>query len=265
MDPPIALPHRTNKPRQQGLTLVIDSGLPTGAFADAIKSAARHIDYVKFGWGTALATPQLEAKIALLEEHDIGFFFGGTLFEKFTAQGRFDEYLHYCRAHGCRAVEISNGTIALSNSNKQEFVARAADEFVVFGEVGYKDEARSRNLDGDRWIEFIAQDLAAGASYVITEARESGRSGICDTDGRLRVELVRQILRGCADTRQLIFEAPTKSLQTFFVTQLGANVNLANIPPSEVIATETLRLGLRSDTLLHFELDPYEAQELARA
>jgi phosphosulfolactate synthase len=238
------------------LTVVIDNGAPTGLFADAVKSAADYIDYVKFGWGTALVTADLNAKTALLEELGIGFFFGGTLFEKFIAQQRFDDYLAFCAAHRCPAIEISNGTIRLDSVDKQRLIARAAEEFTVFAEVGYKDPDRSQSLASESWIEFIYRDYVAGASYVIAEARETGSSGICQPDGKPRVELVEEILANGPDPTHLIFEAPTKSLQTFFVTRLGANVNLGNIGLQGVLATETLRLGLRSDTLLHFELEP---------
>jgi phosphosulfolactate synthase len=252
----LALPSRTSKPRKYGLTVVIDNGAPTGLFADAVKSAAGYIDYVKFGWGTALVTADLNTKTALLEELGIGFFFGGTLFEKFVAQNRFDDYLGFCAAQRCPAIEISNGTISLDSADKQRLIAKAAEDFTVFAEVGYKDPDRSQSLASESWVEFIYRDYVAGASYVIAEARETGSSGISHPDGRPRVDLVEEILANGPDPAHLIFEAPTKALQTFFVTRLGANVNLGNIGLQGVLATETLRLGLRSDTLLHFELEP---------
>jgi phosphosulfolactate synthase len=251
----LALPPRSGKPRHRGLTMVIDNGMPAGAFVDAIDSAAPYIDFVKFGWGTALVTPQLADKMALLNEHDIAVFFGGTLFEKFAVQDRFEDYLQFCHDQGCRVIEISNGTIPLPNEEKARFIARAASEFVVLSEVGYKDQERSQAMDAARWVEFIEQDLEAGASLVITEARESGRSGICTSDGEVRADLVESILASAVDPDRLIFEAPTKDLQTFFVTRLGADANLGNIPATDVLAAETLRLGLRGDTLLHFELE----------
>jgi phosphosulfolactate synthase len=263
--PSIALPTRSTKPRHQGLTVVIDNGLATGAFIDSIASAADYIDYVKFGWGTAMVTPQLDAKIGFLQQRDIAFVFGGTLFEKFVAQGRVDAYFELCHAHGCRAIEISNGTIPLDNAEKAQFIAEAAKEFVVLSEVGYKDADRSQSLAPERWIEFIEQDREAGASYVITEARESGRSGICAPDGSPRFDLVESILEEVPDPSALIFEAPTRALQAFFVTRLGADVNLANISLAQVLATETLRLGLRSDTLLHFELESHHLEGTERA
>jgi phosphosulfolactate synthase len=252
---PLDLPARREKPRSEGLTVVIDNGLPLGAFEDAIASATSCVDLVKFGWGTAVVTPRLEEKIACLDRLGVGYFFGGTLFEKFVAQDLVEDYFELCRIHRCRYVEISDGTIQLSRARKEELIARAAEQFVVLSEVGYKDAARSEALTGEQWVSFIERDFAAGASLVVTEARESGRSGICDATGTPRFDIVEEILNGGADCRRLVFEAPTKELQTFFVTRVGTNVNLANVAPQDVIGLETLRLGLRSDTLLHFELE----------
>lgn len=247
------LPARSTKPRPSGITMVIDNGLPLGFFADAVASAASYIDAVKFGWGTCLVTDTLQRKIDVLRAHDVGFWFGGTLFEKFVVQHRFESFLDLCRTWGCTTVEVSNGTIPISNQAKAEYVARCAEEFEVVSEVGFKDVRRSDAFSSAAWIDAIGCDLAAGASRVIAEARESGRSGICRTDGSLRVDLIDDILASDVEPDRLLFEAPTKDLQTQFVTRLGANVNLGNIPVADVIAVETLRLGLRADTLLHFE------------
>jgi phosphosulfolactate synthase len=247
------LPARSTKPRRSGITMVIDNGLPQAYFADAVASNAGHIDAVKFGWGTCLVTDSLERKIECLREHDIRFWFGGTLFEKFVVQHRFDAFLDLCRRCGCTTVEISNGTIPLSNAAKSDHVRACAAEFDVVSEVGFKDQGRSEDFSPAEWIDAIERDLDAGASLVIAEARESGRSGICRSDGSLRAELVDDILASGVDPARLLFEAPTKELQTHFVTRLGANVNLGNIAIGDVIALETLRLGLRADTLLHFE------------
>jgi phosphosulfolactate synthase len=229
--------------------------MPVAAFQDAIASAADGIDLVKFGWGTALVTPRLAEKTACLDRYGIGYLFGGTLFEKFVTQGLVEDYFELCHRSGCQYLEVSDGTIHLASARKAELIARAAEEFTVLSEVGYKDAERSAALTGDQWVSFIEQDLAAGASFVVTEARESGRSGICDPNGVPRFDVVEQIIASAADGRRLVFEAPTKELQTFFVTRIGSDVNLANVAPSDVIALETLRLGLRSDTLVHFELE----------
>jgi phosphosulfolactate synthase len=249
----LVLPVRTAKPRARGLTIVIDSGLPAHYFQDAVESSGQLIDLVKFGWGTSVISDRLEEKIACLQRNGIGYFFGGTLFEKFYSQRKVDAYIAYCRRFACRYVEISNGTIALTNADKARVIADFAGDFTVLSEVGYKNSEASQLLHPAMWIEYIQQDLAAGASKVITEARESGTSGICRPDGELRYGLIEEILHSPIDADDLIFEAPNKTLQTHFIRRLGANVNLANIALGDVIPLETLRLGLRSDTLLAFD------------
>lgn len=247
------LPRRDAKPRSSGLTMAIDNGIPHRAFTDAIQSSAEYIDVVKFGWGTALVSPDIEQKLEFLASANIGYYFGGTLFEKFVHQGRFESFMTLCRLCDCRYVEISNGTIDISPQDKARYIARCAEEFVVLSEVGFKDSRRSSEWTADQLVQAARSDLRAGASVVITEARESGRSGICRPDGTPREDLVDALLESGIDTEQILFEAPTKDLQTHFIKLLGPNVNLGNISPSDVIGLETLRLGLRADTLLHFE------------
>lgn len=217
-----------------------------------MESSNEFVDYVKFGWGTSVVTSQLARKIDCLRRHDIRFFFGGTLFEKFYSQGKVEDYKAYCRNYGCTHVEISNGTVDLSNRDKAKYVEEFAKEFTVFSEVGYKDSDRSLNLHPARWIEYMEQDLSSGANKVITEARESGTSGICRSNGEVRFGLIEEILESRLDSADIIFEAPNKELQNFFIHKVGANVNLANVPFQDVIPLETLRLGLRSDTLQLF-------------
>jgi len=189
----------------------------------------------------------------VLNAHGIGFYFGGTLFEKFLLQGRFEDFRKFCRTWSCRHVEVSNGTIALSNSEKASYVRKLADEFSVISEVGFKDPVRSEQLPPSKWIEYINEDLEAGASLVTLEARESGKSGICRPDGALRFGLIEDVLACGLNQEHLLFEAPTTALQAHFVTRIGSNVNLGNVPASGVIGVETLRLGLRADTLAAFE------------
>jgi phosphosulfolactate synthase len=247
------LPVRTSKPRTTGLTMVIDPGLPTSYFNDAITSGAAYIDMVKFGWGTSLVTADLSDKIGCLRRLGISYFFGGTLFEKFVVQDRFEQYLEWCRAWETPIVEVSNGTIPMSNTSKAAYIRKCADEFAVVSEVGFKDADRSQHLAPSAWVDCIEEDLEAGASLVIAEARESGRSGICRPDGELRWGLVEDIISSGVDTDRLCWEAPSKELQAHFVTRVGPNVNLGNIAANEVIGVETLRLGLRADTLMHTE------------
>jgi len=246
----LRLPARTGKPRHTGLTMVIDGGIPASLFADLISSAAEYIDMVKFGWGTAVVSSTLGAKIDVLNAHQIGFYFGGTLFEKFVMQGRLEDFRKFCRTWSCRHVEVSNGTISLSNSEKASYVRKLADEFSVVSEVGFKDPARSEQLPPSKWVEYINEDLQAGAAL---EARESGKSGICRPDGALRFGLIEDILVSGLSQESLLFEAPTTALQAHFVTRIGPNVNLGNVPAAAVIGLETLRLGLRADTLAAFE------------
>ena len=249
----LRLPSRAAKPRRTGLTMVIDGGIGVAHFADVVTSAAEYIDFVQFGWGTAVVTSRLQAKIDVLTANEIGFYFGGTLFEKYVLQGRFDDFRKFCDAWSSRHVEVSNGTIPLSNSEKASYIRKLAGDFTVVSEVGYKDPGRSEQLPPRIWAEYIAEDLAAGASLVTLEARESGRSGICRPDGALRFGLVEDVLASGVGQDRLLFEAPSTSLQAYFVTRLGPDVNLGNVPASGVIGLETLRLGLRADTLAAFE------------
>jgi phosphosulfolactate synthase len=247
------LPERSSKPRLTGLTMAIDTGWPTAAFIDAVESAASHLDVVKFGWGTAVVTADLGRKIDCLRANGVRFSFGGTLFEKFAAQGRVNEYLRACESMGVDLLEISNGTIDMSNTQKAAHIRACAADFTVISEVGFKDSERSLELRPEHWVAFIEEDLEAGATMVITETRESGRAGLCRPDGTIRDDLVDAILTSGVPAGRLLFEAPNKALQVHFIEQLGPEVNLGNVALDELIALETLRLGLRGDTLVHFE------------
>lgn len=248
----LTLPARQAKPRETGLTILIDNGVPTRYFTDVMESMRDTVDFVKFGWGTSVVTKDLERKIESVKENGIGFFFGGTLFEKFYVQGKVDDYYRYLRKYDCRHVEISNGTVQLTNREKAGFIRDFAPEFTVLSEVGYKDSEKSINLHPARWVEFIREDIEAGAWKIITEARESGNSGICRSNGELRFGLMEEIFEAVTP-EQIVFEAPNKTLQTYFIQKIGPHVNLANVPFGDAIPLETLRLGLRSDTLLFFE------------
>lgn len=249
----LRLPRRAQKPRHTGLTMVIDGGIPLQHFTDLVSSAAEYIDFVKFGWGTAVVTSDLRAKIRALWANDIGFYFGGTLFEKYVLQGRFDDFRRFCQEYSCRRVEVSNGTISMSNTEKASYIRKLADDFTVVSEVGFKDSVRSEQLPPSMWVDYISEDLEAGASLVTLEARESGKSGICRPDGALRFGLIEDVLASGISQESLLFEAPTTSLQAYFVTRVGPDVNLGNVPAQGVIGLETLRLGLRADTLTAFE------------
>ncbi|TAM88934.1 MAG: phosphosulfolactate synthase [Jatrophihabitans sp.] len=249
----LTLPARETKPRANGLTMMIDGGLPTAYFTDVVGSFAELIDVVKFGWGTSLVSPEVKYKIDAVTEAGIDFYFGGTLFEKFVSQDRFEDYLRLCERFGCRCIEVSNGTIALPNDRKAAYVARLAGEFRVFSEVGYKEPTRSETMRPQLWIDYIRQDLAAGAYRVITEARESGRSGICRPTGELRVGLIEEIAASGLDLGRVMFEAPNRDLQIHLIRRFGPDVSLGNIAPSDLASLETLRLGLRGDTFDAFD------------
>jgi phosphosulfolactate synthase len=248
IDTGLILPNREEKPRSNGITVLIDNGIPINSFKDTILNAASYVDFVKFGWGTSIVTKQLEEKLEFLKENSVDFFFGGTLFEKFLSQRKVDQYHSYCIKHGCKYVEISNGTLDLTNREKTTFITDFSTDFLVFSEVGSKDTDVSENQNPSEWVEWIQEDIEAGAQKVITEARESGTSGVCKTNGELRFELIDRILASTIDLTSIIFEAPNKKMQTAFIKRVGPNVNLANIPFHDCISLETLRLGLRSDT-----------------
>jgi phosphosulfolactate synthase len=249
----LTLPVRAAKPRTAGLTMVIDGGVPLGLFTDQIELGAEYIDYVKFGWGTSLVTNCLRQKIDVLNRHGIGFYFGGTLFEKFALQGQFEDFRRFCQSYGATHVEASNGTIDMSNSEKAGYIRKLAGDFEVVSEVGFKDSGKSEMQPPSEWIAAIAEDIDAGASLVTLEARESGSSGICRPDGELRYGLLEDILHGGVSVDKLLIEAPNTELQAHLITRIGPDVNLGNIPAAGVIGLETLRLGLRSDTLTAFE------------
>lgn len=249
MDSFLKLASRQDKPRTKGLTVLIDNGYPLAYFTDVLSSHGHLIDYIKFGWGTAYVTKDIVKKAEVARENNIEIFLGGTFFEKAYLQKKIDDFVKYAKALGCTLVEISNGTIEMSNHEKAMFIADFASEFEVFSEVGYKDQTRSQELHPAKWIEFINEDLNAGASKVITEARESGASGICRSNGELRYGLIEEIIHSGIDLNSLIFEAPNKDLQVYFIKHINHEVNLANIAFDDIIALETLRLGLRSDTL----------------
>jgi phosphosulfolactate synthase len=238
-----------------GLTMMIDSGLPTAAFTDVVTSHGQYVDLVKFGWGTALVTRDLDRKTQLLTEAGIGFFFGGTLFEHHVWTDRLDDYLRLVERTGATHIEVSNGTIPLDQQMKAEYVQRMSGYRPVLSEVGYKDADRSAALTPADWANALREDLDAGATMVITEARESGRSGIAASDGHLRTDVLEAVVRG-VEVPSVLFEAPTKDLQVELITALGPAVNLGNIAPSDLISLETLRRGLRGDTLLALASQP---------
>jgi phosphosulfolactate synthase len=245
---PLDLPARGEKPRTRGRTMVIDTGTPTRWFEDVVESHADLIDAVKFGWGTCLVTRDIKTKIDVCRAAGIEAYFGGTLFERYAAAGAVDDWRALCRATGCTTVEISHGTVVMSNVEKARWVAEVAGEFTVISEVGFKDGGRSMALTAAEWVDAVRLDLAAGACTVTLEARESGRSGFCTSDGRAREDVLGALDASGIDRDRLLFEAPTRDLQVTLLRRYGAGVNLGNVALTDVVGLETLRLGLRADT-----------------
>ncbi len=239
------LPTRCDKPRQQGITHVLDRGLSVGDIEGLIEVAGGYIDLVKLGWGTALATGNLERKLELYRAHDIPVVLGGTLTELAIAQDRLEALVAWLHELGISHIEISDGTIELDHNHKLELIEQLALEFIVLSEVGSKDDTRI--MAPYRWVEQIEQELSAGAWKVIAEARESGTVGIFRHDGEVRMGLIDEIAHAVAPDK-ILFEAPRKDQQVWFVRRFGPDVNLGNIAPEDVLSLETIRLGLRSDT-----------------
>ncbi len=232
--------------RAAGLTHVIDKGLGPRAVEDLLETAGDFVDIVKLGWGTGYVTRNLERKLALYREAGKPIVCGGTFLEVVWAKDKLEEYRAWLTEHGFTHVEISDGTLEIPRERKLELIADFARDFTVLSEVGSKDA--DVVFAPYQWVEWIKEELEAGAWKVITEARESGTAGIFRPTGEMRTGLVDEIVHEI-DFRDLIFEAPAKSAQAWFVKEFGPEVNLGNIPPEEVIPLETLRLGLRGDTL----------------
>jgi len=241
--------------RDGGLTHVLDKGLGTRGWEDVLEMSGDYIDIVKLGWGTAYVTANLRRKLDVLREKPVVV--GGTFFEVVHARDRLDDYKRWLGELGLEHVEISDGAVDIPRERKLELIAELARDFTVLSEVGSKDAEVV--FAPYQWVEWIKEELAAGAWKVITEGREGGTAGIFRPTGEMRTGLVDEIVHEI-DFHDLVFEAPTKKSQAWFVKQFGPAVNLGNIPPDEVIPLETLRLGLRGDTLKEMLLrEPAEA------
>ncbi|HUB05198.1 MAG TPA: phosphosulfolactate synthase [Solirubrobacteraceae bacterium] len=241
------LPERSHKPRSGGVTHVIDRGLSAADIDGMIEVAGEFIDIVKLGWGTALATGNLEGKLKRYRHHGIPVVLGGTLTELAISRGRLDELIAWVHELGLEHFEISDGTIELEHERKLELIERLAREFIVLSEVGSKDDTGAITPPYV-WVQQMRAELTAGAWKVIAEGREGGTAGIFRPTGEIREGLIGEIVHEIAPG-QILFDAPRKDQQVWFVRRFGPEVNLSNIPAGEVLALETLRLGLRSDTL----------------
>lgn len=243
------VPDRSIKPREKGVTMVMDKGLSIREVEDMISSAGPYIDIVKLGWATSFVTPNLDEKLAVYRSAGIPVYFGGTLFEAFVVRNQFDDYRKLLDRYDLKYAEVSDGSIDMPQDLKCEFIRKLAQQVTVLSEVGSKDEAKI--IPPYKWIQLMNNELEAGAWKVIGEAREAGNVGLFRASGEVRQGLVEEILTQVPSDK-ILWEAPQKAQQVWFVTLLGANVNLGNIAPEELIPLETIRLGLRGDTFTHF-------------
>ena len=243
------VPERTQKPRDKGFTMAMDKGLSVRQAEDFINVCGDYVDIVKLGWATSYVTPNLDEKLNVYREAGIPFYFGGTLFEAFIVRNQFDDYRKVLDKYNMPFAEVSDGSIELDHDQKCEYITKLKEQVTVLSEVGSKDAEKI--IPPYKWIELMQKELDAGAWKVIGEAREAGNVGLFRSTGEVRSGLVQEILTKIP-FEKIIWEAPQKAQQVFFIKLMGANVNLGNIAPEEVIPLETLRLGLRGDTFDHF-------------
>lgn len=253
------IPARTKKPREEGLTMVMDKGFSLRQSEDLIDSAGHLVDIVKLGFGTSLVMNRLKEKIALYQKAEMKVYLGGTLFEAFIARGQFREYRRLVDDLGLTTAEVSDGSINLPHKEKCTYISTLAKDMTVLSEVGSKESGIL--ISPAKWVRMMQTELDAGSWKVIAEARESGTVGIYRPSGHAHTTLVNRILAK-VPAKDIIWETPIKSQQVWFIKQIGANVNLGNIPAEEVIPLETLRLGLRGDTF--FQYLPKEVVEKLR-
>ena len=243
------IPERTQKPRNSGITMVMDKGLSIREIEDFLEVSGTHTDIVKLGWATSYVTPNLDKKLQVYKEAGIPTYFGGTLFEAFAIRNQFDDYRRVLDKYGMQYAEVSDGSMDIPHDEKCEYIRKLSEQVTVISEVGSKDAAKI--FAPYKWIALMKAEIEADSWKVIAEAREGGNVGIYRDSGEVREGLVDEILTQIpAET--IIWEAPIKAQQVWFIKLIGTNVNLGNIAPAEVIPLETIRLGLRGDTFSHF-------------
>jgi phosphosulfolactate synthase len=250
------IPERIAKPRKSGITMVMDKGLSTEEAKNFLSIAHPHVDILKLGFGTSYVTPNLRDKLDVYASYDIPVYFGGTLFEAFLIRNQFDDYLSVCKEYGITYMEVSDGSIDIPHAEKCGYIEKLTKYGTVLSEVGSKDAEHI--IPPYKWIELMRAELNAGSTYVIAEAREAGNVGIYRGSGEVREGLVQEILTQIP-AEKILWEAPQKSQQLYFIELIGCNVNLGNIAPSEVIPLESMRVGLRGDTF-HLFLNKKEAK-----
>ena len=243
------IPNRTKKTRDIGLTMVMDKGLSIREAEDLVSSSSDYIDIIKLGFGTAIISKNIKKKIQLYQKNNIKVHVGGTLFEAFIIRNMFDDYIKFVEELNLNTIEVSDGSIDLNHKIKCKYITDLSKKFTVFSEVGYKKS--NRILAPSKWIKLMKQELDAGSWKVIAEARESGTVGVFRKDGEIRSDLIEEILSKIPNEK-ILWEAPKKDQQVWFIKLMGANVNLGNIDPRSVIPLECLRLGLRGDTFHQF-------------
>jgi len=246
------LPERPVKPREEGVTMIIDSGYGLSQIRDCLETGHLYADYVKLGWGTSVITLNLHEKIKLYQSFNIPVCLGGTLFELAYIQGKFEDFLSFGLDLGIEMLEVSDGTIDLPENEKLHCIEAVAKKMKVISEYGSKDVATVRAPS--YWVSGMQNELKAGAWKVIAEGRESGQSGLYRQTSELRTGLVEEIVDAIPQ-HKILWEAPQKSQQAWFVKEFGKNVNIGNVALKDIIPLETLRLGLRGDTLLTFHVD----------
>jgi phosphosulfolactate synthase len=243
------IPQRTERPRANGVTMVMDKGLSIRQAEDLLAAGSDHIDFIKLGFGTSVVTKNLKEKIKLYKDAGMKVYLGGTLLEAFIIRNKFEGYLKSISDLGLNCAEVSDGSITLDHDKKCDYIHRLAKDFTVLSEVGSKEEGVI--IHPARWISMMQSELEAGAFKVIAEARESGTVGIFHKNGSAHTILINRIVNK-VKIENIIWETPQKSQQVYFIKLFGANVNLGNIGPDDVISLETLRLGLRGDTFFTF-------------
>jgi len=239
------IPERTTKPRKSGITMVMDKGLSIEEVKNFMSVCNPHVDVVKLGFGTAFVTPNLKEKLAVYQSYNMPIYFGGTLFEAFLIRNQFEDYVSICKEFGVSYMEVSDGSITIPHTEKCAYIEKLCKHGVVLSEVGSKDAAHI--IPPYKWIELMKAELNAGSQYVIAEAREAGNVGIYRGTGEVREGLVQEILTQIP-AEKILWEAPQKAQQLYFIETVGCNVNLGNIAPNEVIPLEAMRIGLRGDT-----------------
>jgi phosphosulfolactate synthase len=244
-----SVPNRSSKPREEGLTMVMDKGISLRQVEDFLSMNEHLVDLVKLGFGTSVISKNLKEKIALYKQAGIKTYFGGTLFEAFVIRNQFNDYKSVLEEYGLEYVEVSDGSIDLEHAEKCDYISDLAQNYTVLSEVGSKDA--NVIIPPYKWIKLMKAEFEAGSWKVIAEARESGTVGIFRGSGEIRSGLIDEILTEIK-AEDIIWEAPQKSQQVWFIKLLGHNVNLGNIGVEEVIPLETLRLGLRGDTFTQF-------------